>query len=230
MFLSKEELSNKMFQVGDWIYCGLYGGTFGVITKIHGEQSPESVSNGSIVCSGGRASFDIVNERGGAYTRTPECILRGVQWKLPDRPRACPEKIQEMIKAHEESVLEAERLKAEQQAAFAAEVESLKGDISWSKLIQSSDKERGQKLANKNIRKVLKTKYPDVKFSVKKRYYDSTSVSYPEGLDLDRKALESLLDDFETGYYDVHEDLHKDSQSPFNVVFGGVGHLSVHCH
>src|SRR5271167_1901854 len=84
-------------QVGTRIHSILYGGRDGVVYAIHGQQSPESVrSIGGLIQTGGGADFDIVFDNGTESLRLPECILRGVQWRIYEEI-ATPEEIADML-------------------------------------------------------------------------------------------------------------------------------------
>ena len=114
-------------EVGTRIHSGLYGGRDGVVYAIHGNQSPESVRIlGGVMHMGGSANFDIVFDNGTETRGLPECILRGVQWRVyADVVR--PEEIA-FLREHAASEGERKRLEADEAAKkFAADVDDTKG-------------------------------------------------------------------------------------------------------
>lgn len=230
MFLSKEELQSKTFSIGDWVYSRLYGGRFGVVINIHGIQNgkpAKTLMGGAIVTGGSSASFDIVFENGGMSMKVPESIVRGVQWDLPDRDPVTQEIIDRMIEHHHLTVAKKEAEDAAKKAAFNAEIERLRVDPDYKGFEQIVDRSDSTKIANKNIRILLKKQFKGVKFSVRKESYDSTWVTWPQSSGLARKAVQDVVSIFRTGFYDIEEDIHRDEDAPFNVVFGGIRYLTV---
>lgn len=73
--------------VGTRVSTNLYNRGEGFVTAIHSEQRPGTVRSlgGGVAMTGGGAEFDIVFLSGSFTRRLPECILRGVQWRILDR-------------------------------------------------------------------------------------------------------------------------------------------------
>ena len=46
-------------KIGQRVYSALYGGCYGTVIAIHGEQSPESIHGVAFMTSGGNAHFDV---------------------------------------------------------------------------------------------------------------------------------------------------------------------------
>lgn len=79
------ELKAKALEVGRRVYCGLYGGKYGVIYAVHGEPGLVPVSIiGGVMHSGGSCEIDVAWDDGGFSKMVPECIVRGVQWRVYD--------------------------------------------------------------------------------------------------------------------------------------------------
>jgi hypothetical protein len=73
--------------VGQRVYCILYGGKYGTIVDIQGEQSAVScrVLGGGVGVMGGSAYVSVVWDNGSQSDRLPESLVRGsVQWKRFD--------------------------------------------------------------------------------------------------------------------------------------------------
>jgi hypothetical protein len=73
--------------VGQRVYCILYGGKYGTIVEIQGEQSAGScrVLGGGVGVMGGSAYVSVVWDNGSQSGRLPESLVRGsVQWKRFD--------------------------------------------------------------------------------------------------------------------------------------------------
>jgi hypothetical protein len=73
--------------IGQRVYCILYGGKYGTIVEIQGEQSAGScrVLGGGVGVMGGSAYVSVVWDDGSQSGRLPESLVRGsVQWKRFD--------------------------------------------------------------------------------------------------------------------------------------------------
>lgn len=71
-------------QPGQRVYCGLYGGRYGIVYRINGEQRPETIGTmgGGCVSYGGRADICTVWDSGVKDNGVPESVVRGVQWEI----------------------------------------------------------------------------------------------------------------------------------------------------
>lgn len=216
--------SSKEIVIGTRIHCILYGGRDGQVVEIRGSQSPSSVRGlfGGAIVTGGNAEFDAIWDDGTESRRVPECIVRGVQWKLLDEPIVTQEGI-ELARAN--ARMETKRrgeAQAARAAAFSAKAQAFRVDPAFAHLSQ----EKGiysWKLAAKNIRADLKKYFAGVKFSVRSSH-DSIDIRFRAG-STTRAAVKAITDKFVTGYYDSLSDCHLSQDSPFNVVFGGVEHI-----
>ncbi|MBX9490092.1 hypothetical protein J8Z82_22620 [Yersinia enterocolitica] len=175
-----KEASKKILVIGQVVSTHLYSLGRGVIYGIEGEQSPDTVNNsfGGVICSGGNATFDIAFESGSLSKKLPECILRGVQWTIIDEVMNAAD----VVKIYRSALaVELERLddEAAQNLAFSLAVENIKTASEYAKLTQGNS---DITLATSNIRKELKSAFPNTKFSVRKRNYDCVYVNWIDGL------------------------------------------------
>lgn len=200
------------------VTTNLYGLGRGVVYQIHGEQMPDTVRQMGcgVMVTGGHAEFDIVHECGKFSKRLPECILRGVQWKIFDEIKDA-ERIRELCEHAKEKQAEEAREKENQKVIFDAEVERLKTAPEYAHLEQG---ECGSgKLFAKNIRKELK-QFKGVKFSVRNAYHGSVSVSWTDGPT--KEKVKSIINKYKAGHFNSMQDIYEYSDDPFNVVFGSV--------
>lgn len=212
--------------IGTKVFSALYGGRFGYVFNVHPYTNPSEIKSiANIMQSGGSADYDIVFENGTISHKVPECIIRGVQWELYD-DRIGIKNINDLLENAKIIKIESEAKKVKAKDDFRNEVEKMKLSGDFVNLVQG-DCSSGT-LAAKNIRKLLKAKLPGVKFSVRKRYYGSLVVSADELSTEQKSEVREVISLFKTGYYDVHEDIHKSSLSPFQAVFGGVDYISLY--
>lgn len=218
-----------MIQVGQKVYCGLYGGRNGFVYAIYGEQRPQTVGSiAGVVRTGGNAEFGIVFEDGSESPRLPETILYGVQWKIHDEVVSA-EVVQfwRDYAASEKALKEAEaKTKAEE---FKAAVDTLRANQDHAALQQTGPdtKASGGKLAALNIRRQLKDSFPEVKFSVTSSY-DSVSVKWTDGPT--KAEVEAITNNYSAGYFDGMEDIYNFVHSPWNTVFGGAKYITTSHH
>lgn len=222
-------------QVGTRVYCGLMGGRYGIVYKIHGTPGTDPIRSycgGAIVTGGSSAYYDVVFSHGAISRKVPECIIKGVQWSVEDKPLASDEDIDKALQFAEETAQKAETEKQIAKAVFDAEVKRLRTADEWSYMDQQDpDKPLpSNKLAAKNIRKFLKKEFPSVKFSVRMDGIDCIWVTWPREKSSDevnQSKLREKLKFFQTGYYDLTSDCHLTQSSPFNVVFGGTEFFTI---
>jgi hypothetical protein len=210
-------------QVGTRIHSILYGGRDGVVYAIHGQQSPESVrSIGGLIQTGGRADFDIVFDNGTESLRLPECILRGVQWRIYEEI-ATPAEIADMLNF---AATEDVRKRNEAEVAsrkFAEEVAGLKVNPKYAKLTQAGVNHGGGKLVAANLRIELKTAFPGVKFSIRSDY-NSVRIAWTDGPTTEH--VKAITGKYEGGHFDAMDDSYHHSNSPFTSVFGSAKYIS----
>lgn len=209
-------------RVGQVIYTGLYNRGYGVVVAIRGEQAPETIS-GTVVRAGGRAEFDIVFKSGQRADRLPECILRGVQWRVYEEVVSAAE-VQAYVFGAEQYAEAQAMAKADSEAKFATAVAALKVDPKFSHLEQRG--EGCPAAAVKNIRKDLKKHFPGVKFSVRQsRGYSSVTVAWTDGPTA--AQVEEVTGRYKAGHFDGMADCYEFSRSPFGEVFGSIQYINV---
>lgn len=110
--------------------------------------------------------------------------------------------------------------KEEAARLYAAECERLKTAPEYAALTQDKN---GAVQVTSNIRKELKAKFPGVKFSVRKRSYDSVSVNWMGGPT--EEEVKAVTDKYKDSYFDGMQDMSVSCASPFNRIYGGVGYV-----
>lgn len=210
--------------VGTRVSTILYNRGEGFVTAIHGEQRPQTVRSlgGGVGMMGGRAEFDIVFLSGSFSRRLPECILRGVQWRILDRPGSEAEIA--VAVANAEAV---ERQRAADAAAADAahetELARLRSAPEHSALRQGDERHSG-KLAAANIRVELRHAFPGVKFSVRVLDHGSVHIRWTSGPT--RQEVEAIASRYQGGHFDGMEDIYRSVRSPWCEVFGGADYVS----
>ena len=238
MLGTKRELGfNGLFEIGQPIYNSLYGGKYGHIYNIRGEQQPDSCGSMSGVISfGGGASLDIVWLDGTTSKATPESLARtSVQWKVFTREHcqdrenaegyvpegfATPEYITELLQKAEDLIKTKEQQAAEKAALKAKERGELPGKFPYLTTADSWEKS-GQALAAKNIRIALKREFPGQKFSVKSSSFaggDAVDVSWTDGPTTDE--VTDIRGRHQYGNFNGMEDIYEYNNDVFPDVFG----------
>ena len=210
--------------VGTRVSTILYNRGEGFVTAIHGEQRPQTVRSlgGGVGMMGGRAEFDIVFLSGSFSRRLPECILRGVQWRILDRPGSGAEIAAAIANAEAvERQRAAETAAAD--AAHEAELARLRAAPEHVALRQG-DERYGGRLAAANIRIELRRVFPGVKFSVRVPHHGSILVRWTSGPT--RPEVEAIAARYQGGHFDGMEDIYRSARSPWCEVFGGADYVS----
>lgn len=203
--------------VGTRVYCGLRGGSYGVVCKIHGHESPASVRDLGVVSFGGGAEYDIAFDDH-LSRKLPECILRGVQWDIYEEVAAADEIVELISKANayaEEKKREAEA------AAVRRAAERAKHLADNPHLVAAKDKPNWSpsRVAAENIRRELKTAFPSVKFAVKKDGYNAVTVKWTNGPTT--AMVEAITGKYKAGSFDGMNDIYeRNADATFADVFG----------
>lgn len=206
--------------VGQVVSTNLYNLGRGVVYAIHGEQKSSSVrSLSGIVSYGGNATFDIAFVSGHISRALPECILHGMQWCIFDEIKN-KEEVAHILQKAEEEERRKQREKEREEQQFRDECQRLKSAPEYAAL--SQDK-KGAVQVTGNIRKELKSKFLGVKFSVRKRSYDSVSVNWTDGPT--EEQVKEITGKYRDSYFDGMQDMSVSCSSPFNKVYGGVGYV-----
>ncbi|MFP3709724.1 LPD29 domain-containing protein [Paraburkholderia sp. SIMBA_009] len=210
--------------VGQRVHSILYGGRNGIVYEIHGEQCPDSVKSigEGVVMRGGRAEFDIVFDNGTTSKRLPECILRGVQWRVYGEIATADEITAALANAATTKADKTAR-EAEAKQCAADERARLATAEEYKHLKQGDDKYSG-KLAAANMRIELKLAFPGVKFSVRKSQYGSVSVQWTDGPTT--AQVDAVCLKYKAGHFNGMEDIYENDIKPWHEVFGGVDYLN----
>jgi hypothetical protein len=209
-----------MIQIGQKIYSILYGGRYGVVYAIHGEQRPSG-----IVSYGGNATFDIVFKNGTETKMLPESILHGVQWQIFDEVVSADEIKQMRELAASEIVRKAAEAKEKFQK-FSAAVEALRANPAYGALQQTGQGKSiyCTKLAAINIRRQLKAEFPGVKFSVRTNDCEAVRVVWMDGPT--GAEVRSIVQKYQRGYFDGMNDIYEYTSSPWTAVFGSAKYVN----
>lgn len=219
--------SSATVQVGTHVHSILYGGRDGVVFNVRGEpgKSPVRSLYGGVIMTGGSASFDIVFTNGSISTGLPECILRGVQWRIYDEePLATAEEITAMLDAAKATELA--RIEAARVAAEARKVEAAKlpGEFPFLTPVSAKPGVRNEKVGLANIRAHLKHAFPGIKFSVTCPRGYGTSIAWTMGPS--SESVRSLLDRYKTEDFDGMQDCSISRDTVWPEVFGGTDSIS----
>ncbi len=206
--------------IGQVVSTVLYNRGRGVVFAVHGEEKPASVGSLSgCVSYGGNATFDIAFESGGISRGLPESILYGKQWSIFPEIKS-GEETARIVKYAESEERRKEQEKEEAERLYAAECERLKTAPEYASLSQDKN---GAMQVTSNIRKELKARFAGVKFSVRKRSYDSVSVNWMDGPT--EEEVKAVTDKYKDSYFDGMQDMSVSCASPFNRIYGGVGYV-----
>lgn len=211
-------------RVGQKLHCILYGGRDGYVLKVNGPQSPKSVGTlGGFVSYGGSATVDVVFDYG-ISRGVPECIVRGVQWRLYDEcgtPDVVAAAYREAVAA--ECKARAEAAKREQERARERAELPAKYPHLLTKAMRP--KFSPARLAAENIRRELKLVLPGVKFRVTTDGYSSVGVRWTDGPTT--KQVEAITGKYERGSFNGMEDIYETNRdNTFADVFGDPNYVS----
>ncbi len=203
--------------IGQRVYCGLRGGSYGIVSQIYGQQSAASCQTiGGMIRYGGTATFDVVFPDH-ISRQLPECILRGVQWEIFAEVATADELAAALAEC--EAAQERERLrKIAADDQHQAEVSELQSHPDYSHLDKIGDKHAGGVAVAKNIRKQLKKHFPGFKFRVTSDY-NSVNIRWEDGPTV--KQVEPFVEIFKAGSFNGMEDIYEFHRSAFCEVYGG---------
>jgi hypothetical protein len=224
-----DEYKGKL-QVGQKVYCGLYGGREGLIFEIKGEQRPDTIRElGGGIVMGGCAMLSVVFEDGTISRGIPESIVRGVQWDIFDE--VTPEAVEGALTHAEAREIVKKKAAEEHGEALHAERERIINAPEYKDLTKASEggKLWGATLAASNIRKELKKAFPKIKFSVRSEKFsggDSVTVEYTDAVP--RETVEKIINKYEEGTFDGMTDCYNyDHDNVWVRVYGGTKYLRV---
>ena len=215
-----------LLKIGQRVFSALYGGRYGIIDSVAGEQSPgtcRSIQSGCGVI-GGTAHVNIIWEDGSRSPMLPEALLRSsVQWELYGNVEN-QETVAKMRQRAEEYADAADRKRVYDAEQFAKDTESLKKEYPW--LLNPDQEANTLARASKNIRAMLKRAFPGVKFSVKKDGHRTVNITWEDGPI--SSQVEQHTRQFEAGRFNGMEDIYDYKRTPWNTLFGAVDMIMVH--
>lgn len=117
-----------------------------------------------------------------------------------------------------------ERLRKQIEEEKANEYENEKKRMAemYDYLERSTDK-YDHNIVGKNLRILLKKKFPGVKFSIRKDSYNCYRIKWTGGPTTEEVDRYAML--FKTGRFDGYTDYHYSEDSPFTDLFGGVDYI-----
>lgn len=204
--------------VGTMVSTILYNRGRGYVAAVHDPQRTDPSRRHSVT-----PAFDVVFEDASVSYRLPEAVLRGVQWRVYPREEGFAEAatLSCLLADAQAARAQAEAATRMAQEAEMEAIASLRSDPAWASLIQS-DTGDGT-IAAKNIRALLKTSFPETKFSVRKLHYGALKVTWEAGPT--RDAVCAVTSRFASGTYDAHTDCHGSCLTPWMRVFGHADHI-----
>ncbi len=223
---NRNNVFTDTIQLGQRVRCALPYCGFGSVVAIHGKQSPESCQSigGGVGVMGGNASLAIVWDNGKRST-VPETLARSsVQWEiLPEVVSA--QGVADALALAEKTEREEAEAKARADRAHEEAKAKLAEDAELVGLKRADQcDEYAPKVAAANLRKLLKKRWPGVKFSVRmERGAASLRVSWTDGPTQDE--VEILANSFQRGSFDSMTDGYDYHRSPFVELFGGADYV-----
>ncbi len=220
--------SPKAIVEGQRIICGLHWAGPGIVYAIHGKQNPTDCKSlaGGIVAIGGQAHFDIVYDNGHRSKHVPESIVRGIQWEILDEV-ATPAEIKQALEAAMQREREANEQTRRDAEAKEKERAELPAKYPTLRTVEQEPKMSRHALGAKNLRKLLKQAFSEIKFSVTSQSYSggcSIRVAWEDGPC--EKAVDLLADKFQECDFDGMEDLEKFRHTVWPSVFGGAHYVT----
>jgi len=221
---NKKQIDKKttILSVNQGIYSILYGGRYGYITKIEGEQKPETITSlfGGVGVMGGNANI-FIRFSNGNETSVPECIVRGVQWEIYDILN--DNEIKEIDEKYYKAI-EERKIKEELKDKKDKEEHEFYLNKYSSYLIQPKDNKKGAfDCVKQNIRIELKKEFPSIKFSVSSDHYGTVNVKWDDGPTI--KEVQNITSKYEDHETDYTGDFRDYNPSNFNNIFGGCNYV-----
>lgn len=213
-------------KVGQKVCCGLYGGMYGVISKIDGEQRPETIRTfGGIAQMGGNAHFTVIFEDH-ISTYIPECVIKGVQWDISNEILTA-DQIAQVEKNTYAKIAEKKRIEDEERAAVEKQKSELPRLHPELTPYCMAGRLWGATLGAKNMRTEFKAKFPGVKFSVNARRFaggDSIDVEWTGGPQIEE--VREITRKYEEGRFDGMTDSYDYKKNDaWTDIFGGTKYL-----
>ncbi len=217
------QISLASIQVGQRVSTNLYGRGMGTVVAVYGQPDAGSVRSlaGGAVMSGGGCEVDIVFDDGRQSKRLPECILRGVQWKIYDDVVGAGAVADAIAKAALFDAQESAKKAAAAAAFAAAKDEARAAGVAMGLMPEADFRAAGKRgtAAAYNLRAELKR--AGIKARVKGDY-SSLAVYVAES---DLAAAKQIAGKYEAGNFDGMTDCYNYSPSAWGDVFGDVRYV-----
>lgn len=213
-------------QVGQKVYSGLYGGRYGRIAEIIGEQRPDTIKalGGGVVVMGGQAMISVVFDNGTVSRGIPEGIIRGVQWEIFDE--VDQEAVSPALAVAEASEIVRKKAEEERVERLQKEREALPARFSKLETVKTSKKSPWA-LGAANIRRELKAAFQNVKFEVRSDSFsggNSIDIYWTDGPTTEQ--VQKITSKYEEGSFNGMEDIYEyDRNNVFPDVFGGAKYV-----
>lgn len=208
-----------MIKLGTQVRWDLYGDGIGFVSAVTPYEVRNVVGiNPSAPDAANDCYVDILFLNGHRSTRVPECIVRGVQWKLFEHVIAKPDYLAKLEQAEQDKEKADAVQKSKEDQAFAEQVEMMPSKYPYLKPVSGKHAPYKEKAAN--VRAMLKFNFPDTKFRVTKDRYDSVNIEWLDGPT--KSEIKELMSNFKASSYDGMQECTNFHTSPFNVVFGGM--------
>jgi hypothetical protein len=213
--------------IGQRVYCILYGGRFGTIVEIQGEQSAGScrVLGGGVGVMGGSARVDIVWDDGSKSGMLPESLVRGsVQWKRFDEVVSA-EQVAERIAAAAVYAAQQKAKADAERAAFERAKEAAKAEgLALGLIPEAEFRAAGKRgtAAAYNLR--LELKAAGIKARVNGDY-SSVNVYVADPAQID--AANEIGRKYKAGSFDGMTDCYDYDPCAWGSVFGDVQYVFV---
>lgn len=209
--------------VGQKVYCGLEGGKYGVISAIH----PRKDAGGVIRIAPAWMEYDIVWIKGTKSARVPDCILRGVQWKISAEIVGLYV-IEEMKNSVEEKIRKEKEDAQRQKDERPQIIERLKADHPQLQDIKGS-KQSHYAAGAANLRKELKAAFPSIKFSVRSEGFSmgcAIDVYWTDGPEV--SEIKTIAKKYQYGEFDGMRDMAYIIDNLWSDIFGGAKYVMCH--
>jgi hypothetical protein len=147
-------------------------------------------------------------------------VILGIHLFYTDKIKTA-EEIMDIIKLKDQAKINALKAAQEADQRKAAELDYLKKEYSYLETVQGN-KKSGHALGAANIRKELKLKWPNVKFSIRSESYSmgcSINISWTDAITTEK--VDAVTNKYQYGTFDAMTDCAGSIDSQFIDLFGG---------
>lgn len=224
--------------IGQLVHCILYGGQDGYISKIDGEQKPETIRTlgGGCGLTGGNANVS-VHFATGHDSQVPEAIIRGVQWYIGAEPLSDEIVADCIIQAieidTEYNLAVKQRLEAKEAEAKARteQMENLPKQYHFLETVKAYEQRTGKTYCSRvcaaqNIRRELAKEFQGIKFSVTSSIFsggNDINISWTDGPTT--KEIDDIVNKYNDHATDYTGDFRDPTNEVFNSLYGGAKYV-----